>query len=60
MLKYLNDNRLIFIILIFGFFLRIIIDNIFDIPQFVDVRAYEKAGSEIFNKFQLIVWKFIY
>ncbi len=53
MFTYINENRIIYFILIFGFILRILVNNIVDLPQFIDVSAYEKAGYEIINNFQI-------
>lgn len=53
MLKFFNDKKTIFILLLLGFSIRVLIDNIVNLPNFVDVQSYEKAGFEILNYFEI-------
>lgn len=53
MLKILSNKRLLLYILLFGFVIRILINLIYQPPNFFDAQAYEKAGFELLNFFKI-------
>ena len=53
MIQILENKRTIFFIIFIGISIRIIANYLFELPNFVDVLAYEKAGFEIINNFRI-------